>query len=112
MVATDVNGCMSPPVNVVVDLAPPIIPTATADAQEGCTPLCITFNDGIPGSVSTTWDLGDGVVLTGSTVTHCYLTNGDFLPTLIAVDGFGCTASGTADTIHSTVSPVAAFTVP
>jgi gliding motility-associated-like protein len=112
VVATDVNGCMSPPVNVVVDLAPPIIPTATADAQEGCTPLCITFNDGIPGSVSTTWDLGDGVVLTGSTVTHCYLTNGDFLPTLIAVDGFGCTASGTADTIHATVSPVAAFTVP
>ncbi|MBK8341099.1 MAG: gliding motility-associated C-terminal domain-containing protein [Flavobacteriales bacterium] len=112
VVATDANGCASAPADVLVDLAAPIVPAPTADVLEGCTPLCVTFNDGATGAASTTWDLGDGTTLTGTTITHCYTVAGDFLPTLLVIDAFGCSAIATGDTIHVSASPVAAFTVP
>lgn len=109
VVATDGNGCVSLPDQVTVGTGTAIAPVFTVDAPTGCEEHCVQFTDLTPGSVSSTWQFGDGGGTTGPAPQHCY-DAGSYDVQLTVTDASGC--SGTAiitDMVTAFPSPVAAF---
>jgi len=117
LIAFDPTGCSDPDtLQVTLDIGPPLLVEAgiTVDEQPGCDQLlaiCQALGS-TPGS-SYAWDMGDGTLLTGATVSHVFLGIGTYTITLIASDPNTCNL---ADTTSLTVEVlpsepvVAAFT--
>jgi gliding motility-associated-like protein len=93
MVATDNNGCISPPMNFTVTIND--VPEAifNADITTGCLPVCVNFSS-TPGPAGTVynWSLGDGSTYSASAVNHCYNEAGSFEVGLQAVSPAGCSS--------------------
>jgi gliding motility-associated-like protein len=92
-----------------------VYPTVLAQFDlptEACSPAIVDLVDGSTGAVQTLWDMGDGVTLVGSNVTHTYTNTGtmdvQYTVTVTATSAYGCisTAQHTI-TVHPT--PGAAF---
>lgn len=110
VVATDANGCTSPPDQVTVTVGAPVVPQIDLGPPVGCAPWCVDLSTATAGT-QYAWTYGDGTQGNGATVAHCYGTAGTYDVALTVTDAAGC--SGTtvlpgAVLVHPT--PVASFT--
>ncbi len=110
--ATDANGCVSAPDEVVVSIGSVATPTFTVFDTLGCSPHCASFTADNP-SDELVWDFGDGTTTTGlDEVRHCFMQGGTFDVTLTATSADGCSGSWTLlAAVDALPSPVADFTV-
>jgi gliding motility-associated-like protein len=110
VVATDANGCTSAPDQVTVTVNAPVVPQIDLGPPVGCAPWCVDLGTTTAGT-QYTWTLGDGTVLQGASVNHCFTDAGSFDVALTVTDAAGCSGTTTeaaAVLVHPT--PVAAFT--
>lgn len=85
------------------EYSPPVMPPPTADFTFSTDDLVASFQNttsGGEGSVSYSWDFGDGSSSVVSSPTHIYSTSGTYSVQLTATDSIGQT-----DTITKSVSP-------
>ncbi len=102
------NGATSDYSNEVTKVLATAAPVAsfTANPTSGAAPLTVTLTD-TSGSVSRSWDLGDGTTATTPTVAKTYSTLGTYTVTLTVYGSGSTTAS---QSIHvSAAAPVANF---
>lgn len=93
VVATDNNGCVSPPMNFMVTVNEVPEATFNADINVGCQPVCVNFST--TSSLAGTqynWSLGDGTTISSDLVNHCYNEVGSFEVGLQAVSPAGCSS--------------------
>lgn len=73
----------------------PLVEAQFNAPPEGCSPLALQLTAGGSGATSWTWDMGDGTVLLGGTITHTYVNTGNApvtrTITLVATSPYGCT---------------------
>ena len=93
VVATDANGCTSPPDDLLVTVGEGVLPVFTWTDSVGCAPHCVTFTDITMGDGDRVWDLGDGTQSEGATVTHCYELPGSYAVRLTIQSGSECDGS-------------------
>lgn len=85
--------------------------TYTVSPTEGCNTLRSHFAAQTQGASKIEWDLGDGNLGLGDTLTHDYLYPGRFIPLLILSNDMGCKYSlPPIDTIYVRRNPRASFT--
>jgi PKD repeat protein len=106
---TVTDGKLSNSSNVTITVRPSgstenVAPVAsfTATPEEGPAPLSVTFNaagssdsDGTIASYA--WNFGDGSVGTGSTASHTYTTDDNYIARLTVTDNWGATHSVTKE---------------
>lgn len=83
--------------------------------SQGCEGLTCSFDGsgswGGTGTISYSWDFGDGTTDFGPTATHSYATSGIYTVTLTAEDGAGVTGTQSRSlVVSSNLPPTAAFT--
>jgi gliding motility-associated-like protein len=93
VVATDNNGCISPPMSFTVTVNEVPEANFNADINVGCLPVCVNFSSvaGLPGTVYN-WSFGDGATTTAPATDHCYNEAGSFEVALQAVSPAGCSS--------------------
>lgn len=79
---------------------------------EACSPAVIDLTDESIGTTQTLWNMGDGVTLVGTDITHTYVNTGTtditYTVTLTATSAYGCTQTAQHDiVIHP--APTASF---
>jgi len=85
--------------------------TYSYDKTRGCVPLTVHFKAISKNATKFIWDLGDGQLDSGSTVTHTYNAPRKYLPALNLSDSFGCSYFlPSKDTIIVDPLPSPAFT--
>ena len=112
VVVTDANNCISTsqPVNVNIYSLPDI--SFTANPKEGCTPLCVSFNNTTPNISDASWNFGDGKTGSEHAITHCFQNPGNYSIAIAVTDNNGCAnLLLTPDLIQVFPNPVAAFTM-
>lgn len=110
VIATDANGCTSPPDTVSIGVLPPVIPQFASSDPEGCAPWCVTFTE-LSATGTNAWDFGDGATAANNaSPQHCYGNEGWFSVTLTITDANGCTGTTVVDSaVHAWPAPEAAF---
>jgi len=107
---TDALGCVdtiTKPNAVIIKGA---VGDYSFDNKTGCIPLTVHFTAVTTDASKITWDLGDGTLGHGDTVTHVYKQSKHYLPLLILSDSFGCTyALPPKDTIFVYPNPIPDF---
>ncbi|MBK7381857.1 MAG: PKD domain-containing protein [Flavobacteriales bacterium] len=93
LTVSDALGC-SPPqtasMDVQIDPLVPVLAAFTAEQVNDCALLNVsTLNQSTGDSVSYSWDMGDGTVITALDVTHAYTLPGQYTITLTVTD-LGC----------------------
>jgi len=105
--ATNASGCADS-FSKIITVNP--VPTANFSVIGGCVNSPTVFIDSSTGGKSYSWNFGDTKTSTSKSPAHTYTSNGTY-PVVLTVNGtYGCSASYT-DTIITTPSPVAGFTV-
>lgn len=66
--------------------------TVVSNQDRGCQPVEVIFNTPSVNSGTGSWNLGDGTVVNGLTVTHIYNTPGSYTVTFNYQDEIGCSA--------------------
>jgi gliding motility-associated-like protein len=91
VIATDANGCLTTPTIVSLTVNPTPVAAFTQDVNEGCQPLCVTFNatPTIP-STNWQWDFGDAQTGIGQTAVNCFKGEGFYTVSLTAISNLGC----------------------
>ena len=106
----DANNCNAAPKTVNVSVHPLPAVSFLTDSVSGCDPLCVSFNHTSSSSNVVKWTFGDGESSSGSDVSHCFITSGNYDITLGVTDSNSCYNSLTVpDMIHVFQSPVAEF---
>ncbi len=78
------------------------------DVKQGCPPLTVNFtNNATGGSLTDTWDFGDGIASTENSPMHVYLQAGIYIAKLVSTNV--CGADSVTDTINVIGVPVANF---
>ncbi len=111
VVATDNNGCVTPPHNILITVDPLPIASFITDFKEGCEPFCANFSAAstVP-NTTWEWDFGDGQVANGQMIANCYKQAGTYTPSLTAISDKGCqTTIQKTDEIIVHNSPKAIF---
>ena len=110
LVVIDSIGCTDTAVYPdLIDIGGPL-GTYTIDTSEGCQPLTVHFTATVKNAINTTWDLGNGNLLKGDTISYTYKNPGSFIPLLILSDNQGCTYTlPPKDTIDVHALPQANF---
>ena len=94
MVASTDFGC-SDTASYKITVYPDVVSDFTADPVEGCSPLASQFTNQSNGGASYFWDFGDGNQAYNPNPSHNFVnlsdTIRDFLVTMVAQSGFGCT---------------------
>ena len=79
---------------------------------EACSPAVISLTDESTGTVQALWDMGDGVTLVGTDITHTYVNTGTtditYTVTLTATSAYGCTRTAQHDIVVHPM-PTASF---
>jgi gliding motility-associated-like protein len=109
---TDANGCQD--VNqITVTVEPLPVVSFVADVVSGCEPLTVLFTNSSTGTngVDCQWSFGDGS--SGSscdTITHIYMDNGLYSPTLVSTSINGCVGEVTyIDLVYVENTPLPSF---
>lgn len=91
LIVTGQGGCTDVAVQKIVVKGPS--GTLSYTPLSGCNPLTANFKANTQNTTSFVWDFSDGNTLFGNstTVTHEYVTAGDFVPKIILTDAAGCT---------------------
>ena len=107
---TDINNCQGVLQSVTVDVNPLPQVSFASDPENGCAPLCVSFNNTTPNSNIATWGFGDVQTGSGTVITHCYPQPGTYSITLAIRDNNGCENSLTVpDLIQVFPTPIAGF---
>jgi gliding motility-associated-like protein len=88
------------------------LPTAmfSAEPQEGCVPLTVSFNNESTGATSYFWDLGNGSTSSSDSPTLTYFTHGLYDVSLVAITDAGCSDTlNVADYVRAYRNPIADF---
>jgi len=90
-IVTDVYGCTSSPVRTTITLNKPHTVFATADTSI-CPGHTVTFSNGSSGTgtISYTWDFGDGSTTNSVNPVHTYTSSGNYTVRLISTNSTGC----------------------
>jgi gliding motility-associated-like protein len=88
---TDSIGCMDSIVKVGLIVVKGAIGDYNFDKRRGCTPLSVHFTAKSKNASKFAWDLGDGSLGLGDTLTHVYNDTRHYVPLLILSDSAGCT---------------------
>ncbi|MEW6470547.1 MAG: PKD domain-containing protein, partial [Bacteroidota bacterium] len=109
---TDANNCTAVDSSLVTVNTAPVISFYASDSS-GCAPLCVTFTNNTPGSVTVNWSTTDnGATGSGNTWNHCYNNPGSYDVTITVTDNNGCSSTQTAvGLINVYGNPVADFTL-
>ncbi|RAJ05398.1 gliding motility-associated-like protein [Chitinophaga skermanii] len=107
------NGCTNTQQVTVT-----VLPLPTVGFTINNDPQCITGNNYEftntsnigSGTLTYTWDLGDGTILTTQNATHAYQADGQYNVVLTATSSDGCASEAYRETITVLPSPVAGFT--
>ncbi|MCB0795578.1 MAG: PKD domain-containing protein [Flavobacteriales bacterium] len=102
LVVSTLFGCTDT-ATAMVTVSPPVVAAFTHNAQPGCAPLDVQFNNTSSGAVSYVWDFGDGTTSTQSSPAHQYINNTLFLQNHL-VSLIATSASGCVDTTSQTIS--------
>lgn len=110
VIGTDASGCRdSAWVTVTVGPVPEI--ALTVDIPSGCAPLTVQLTNSADTQGASVWNLGNGLVMTGSTVSTTYTAPGTFDVELSVSNEFGCTNTQMfANLITVSGQPLAGFT--
>ena len=109
---TDANNCNSLPQAVTVTFNALPVVSFTADPQNGCAPLCVSFSNTTPNTADADWSFGNGNGGNVSEITHCYPAPGIYSVGLTVIDNNGCSNSlSIPDLIKVFPNPVADFTM-
>src|SRR5688572_14612039 len=110
---TDACGTPAAIDSVTVTVNPlPVVSFSGVDTI-GCAPLLVTFSNNTTGSVSCSWNFGDGGTSSscGNPVTYTYTTPGIYTVFLQVTDNNGCVASSTHPNMIAVYGqPVSCFT--
>jgi gliding motility-associated-like protein len=91
VIATDANGCLTSPVVVSLTVNPTPVASFVEDVNEGCQPLCVTFNAASTlAGTNWQWDFGDAQTGVGQTSVNCFKGDGFYTVSLTAVSNLGC----------------------
>lgn len=115
LVATNDGTTSTSTVTITVYPAPTVSFIETDSTVCPGTPITFTSTTmgGVPGTVTCTWNWGDGGISTGSPATHTYTTPGNYTVTLFATNAMGCQASLVKSAhIHVSVPPTASLISP
>jgi PKD repeat protein len=108
-VEDDDGGIGSDQLQVTIDSIGPATPVITLppSAEEGrfAALSCAADDLGGSGSVSYSWDFGDGTGGTGPTVSHTYVDDGRYEVTCTATDAAGLTSESTSEVLVDNVAP-------
>jgi gliding motility-associated-like protein len=117
LTASNANGSNTKTMVSYITITPtPSIAFTSPDTVISCVPKTVRFiNQTNPnsstGTVTYSWDFGDGSTSTLANPTHIYTSPGIYHVTLVAVNGVGCTSVLTKNTyINAAPKPVASFT--
>lgn len=103
-------------VNYITIIPTPSVAFKSDDTALSCVPKTVRFtNQSIPnsssGTVSYSWDFGDGATSSLANPTHTYTTGGNYHVTLVVVNGAGCTSILTKSSyVKAAPKTIAAFT--
>lgn len=123
-VTDSVNTTGSSSVNITVNPVTPLTVAATASPTSGTAPLTVNFSASASGGTSGytySWNFGDGVTLTGQSVSHVYSTAGSYTATVTAKDSSNSTStasvgiavsSGSSLVISASATPTTATKAP
>jgi len=108
----DATSSSSVQVNVV-NAAPTISGSSMPDTSEGVsTAYSLSVSDPGNDSVSVQWDMGDGTIVAGASVSHTYVEDGIYTVTATATDSGGLSVAETNSvTVTNTAPTVTNFTV-
>ncbi|HMN04821.1 MAG TPA: PKD domain-containing protein [Flavobacteriales bacterium] len=103
LIATSAYGCTDT-TTTPITIYPPVQAQFQLPA-EACSPAQINLMEQSTGSIQAMWDMGDGITLVGTNVSHTYLNTGNtdvtYTVTLTATSAYGCTSTMSHDiTIH------------
>ena len=113
LVTTDTSGCIN-----YFELPQPVeildVPHAAFSVSDstGCMPLTTLFTDLSTNMIGSTWHFGDGDTASAATISHTYVTAGNFDAFLVAINTEGCTDTARlSQGIEVDPLPVAQFSV-
>lgn len=92
MIVKDRNGCADTVIKHIM-IYQPQVDIADLGLTEGCAPMSIDFSATSVSDTTITsweWNFGDGNTAFGNEVTHMYLYNGVYYPSLHVTDALGC----------------------
>lgn len=115
LVATNGGTTSTSTVTITVHPSPTVSFVETDSTVCPGTPITFTSTTlgGVPGTVTCTWNWGDGGSSTGSPATHTYTSPGNYTVTLFATNAMGCQASLVKSShIHVSTPPIASLIVP
>lgn len=108
------DACGTAPVkdSVVATINPQPVAKFTADTFQGCSTLCVQFEDSSQNASAWSWDYGDGGVSTSQYPSkYCYSAAGVYTVSLLVVSNKGCRDSLTIANMITVYShPKASFT--
>jgi gliding motility-associated-like protein len=111
LIITDSLGCTDSILQKGAIIVKGAIGTYSFDVNRGCTPLTVHFRAISKNASKFLWDMGDGNLKEGDTVTYTYTGTRTYVPLLILSDSNGCTYSlQPKDTIHVDALPIPDFT--
>jgi PKD repeat protein len=113
LVTHDTTGCQSiysHPVPFTVQAQPAA--QFQIPVNSGCAPFALPVINNSTGATSWHWDFGDGNTSSAQAPNHIYTQPGNYLVSLIAFNGQGCSDTMTASVpVNVIETPVASFTV-
>lgn len=114
LIATTAFGCTD---TAIVPIT--IFPGVQAQFQlpaEACSPTQLNLTDQSTGAVQVLWDMGDGITLLGTDISHTYLNTGTsdvtYTVTLTATSAYGCTSTAQHDIVIHPLPSAAFFATP
>lgn len=100
LIAYDSSGCRDTTTYIDMIRVRGPIGNFTATPDSGCVPLTISISGTTQSTVSSTLDLGDGIVLNDTVnLNHTYTQVGNYYPVFTLTDSVGCVVSYPVDTI-------------
>jgi gliding motility-associated-like protein len=107
---TDSLGCTDSIIKKNLIVVKGAVGTYSFDVKRGCTPLTVHFKAVSSNASKFVWDMGDGTLKSGDTVTYTYKGTRSYVPLLTLSDSAGCTYTlAPKDTIFVDALPVPDF---
>ncbi|MBL4707147.1 MAG: PKD domain-containing protein, partial [Flavobacteriales bacterium] len=106
LITTDTNGCtgfFTSPIPIVMENKP--VANFSISDTSGCLPFSISLKNNSLNVSSSIWDMGNGMLLQDTNVTHTYVKEGYFNIKLQVVNSIGCKDSISIDSVSAIATP-------
>lgn len=108
LTVSDLNGCSSSLTKTnYISVSEELVPEISANKSTGCAPLNVSFSNNVTGTLSYSWNFGDGSGLSPAVnPLHQYTDTGIFTVSLTVTDANNCSFSAIADSLINTNDPL------